>query len=70
MTARQQQVVVRLTMIPGAAHTLLNANHYLSTVNVANLESDDFRDAQPSRSGWYGGCFLLRRLRTRAPPRD
>lgn len=27
--------------------TLLNANHHPSTVNVANLESNGFRDPQP-----------------------
>ena len=26
---------------------LLNSNHHPSTVNVANLESNDFRDPQP-----------------------
>jgi len=29
------------------ALSLLNANHHPSTVNVANLESNDFRDPQP-----------------------
>jgi hypothetical protein len=46
MTARRHQVVVRLTMTSGASHALLNANHHLLTVNVANLESDGFRDTQ------------------------
>jgi hypothetical protein len=30
-----------------SALALLNANHHPSTVNVANLESNDFRDPQP-----------------------